>query len=136
MTQTRQLVLKPDPRATADGVTPQMMREQVAHNIRVRDLVSDANRAVAELGELNKKSDAAPGNTDLRRRVEALDQTLLTPPIRYSRPGLQSQIQYLYGGAMSADQKVGNDLIERYTQLRKELDQVQAEIAAARKLVP
>ncbi|HEU4878553.1 MAG TPA: hypothetical protein VFT21_03840, partial [Gemmatimonadaceae bacterium] len=136
VTQTRKLVLKPDPRVTADGVTPQIMREQLAHNIRVRDLVSDANRAVADLGDLKKKSDATPGNPDLRKRVEILDRTLVTPPVRYSRPGLQSQIQYLYGGAMYADQKVGNDLIERYAELRKELDKVQADIAAARRLVP
>ena len=135
VTQTRQLVLNADPRVTADGVTTQIMREQVAHNIRVRDLVTDVNHAVADLADLKKKSGASPSNSELRKRVDALDRTLITPPIRYSRPGLQSQIQYLYFGAMGADQKVGRDMIDRYSVLRKELNQVETDIVAARKLV-
>jgi photosystem II stability/assembly factor-like uncharacterized protein len=136
VTQTRRLVLNADPRVTADGVTARIMREQLAHNIRVRDLVTDVNHAVADLADLKKKSAASPSNTELKKRVDALDNTLITPPIRYSRPGLQSQIQYLYFGAMGADQKVGKDMIDRYSVLRKELDQVEADIIAAKKLLP
>src|SRR4029078_5887396 len=39
VTQTRSLNLKADPRVTADGVTTAILREQLAHNLRVRDLV-------------------------------------------------------------------------------------------------
>jgi photosystem II stability/assembly factor-like uncharacterized protein len=134
VTQTRKVVLNADPRVVADGVTTEVMRDQLAHNLRVRNLVSDANRAAAELADLKKKAGASPADSDLRRGVETIERVLLTPPIRYSKPGLQSQIQYLYGGAMSADQKVGKDLIDRYADLRKQLDGVKAELATLRKL--
>jgi hypothetical protein len=50
--------------------------------------------------------------------------------VRYSRPGLQAQIQYLYGAMSSADQKVSRDAVERYAQLRRELDSAEREIAS------
>jgi hypothetical protein len=47
--------------------------------------------------------------------------------VRYSEPGLQAQVQYLYGLTSQADQKIGRDAVERYQQLRKEVDAAQAE---------
>ncbi|MEO5589765.1 MAG: hypothetical protein ABIS03_09275 [Gemmatimonadaceae bacterium] len=128
VTQTRQLALKADPRIVADGVTAAVMREQVAFNLRTRDLLTDANRAAAELAEL-KKAAVSP---DARRRLDAMEKILVTPSIRYSRPGLQSQIQYLYGTAIGADQQPGRDGIERYTELRRQLDAVLKDVAALR----
>jgi hypothetical protein len=54
--------------------------------------------------------------------VRALEGEFLTPPVRYSRPGLQSHITYLYSMTLGADQAVGHDAIERYAELRKALD--------------
>ena len=131
ITQNRKLVLRADPRVIADGVTPQIMREQLAHNLRVRDLVSDVNRAAARLSDLKRKANASPAGSALRAQVDAIDRSLITPPVRYSRPGLQAQIQYLYGAATDADQKVGRDAIVRYGQLKTELDIVLKQIEAA-----
>jgi len=125
--QTRSLNLRADPRVTADGVTTAILREQLAHNLRVRDLVSDANRAVFDLSAMKKTASGAK-----RDSVEALERVLLTPPVRYSRPGLQAQIGYLYGAATGQDQKVGRDAIIRYQALRKEMDVVMKRIAALR----
>ncbi len=125
VTQTRSLVMKADPRVTADGITTPILREQLAHNLRVRDLVSDANRAVFDLSDLKKTRAGAS-----RDSVGALEQILLTPPVRYSRPGLQAQIGYLYGATTGQDQKVGRDAIIRYQALRKEMDAVMKRIAA------
>jgi hypothetical protein len=131
VTQTRSLVLHADPRVVADGVTPAIMREQLAHNLRVRDLVSDANRTAARLADLRKKANSSTAGGALKQQVDALDRLLITPPVRYSRPGLQAQIQYLYGAATSADQKVGRDAVSRYAVLRKELDAVMKQLASA-----
>ena len=38
--------------------------------------------------------------------------------MRYSRPGLQSHINYLYGMTIGADQRVSRDAAERYAELR------------------
>ena len=133
-TQTRQLTLRADPRVTKDGVTTAMMRAQLAHNLRARDLVSNANRAAARLADLKKKASATPQGSALRQKVDELERILVTPPIRYSRPALQSQIQYLYGAASSADQQVGRDVIARYAELKKELDVFDKQLAEAEAL--
>jgi hypothetical protein len=134
VTQNQKLMLRADPRVVADGVSAQVMREQLAHNLRVRDLVSDVNRAAARLSELKRKANATPAGSRLRLEAEAIDRTLITPPVRYSRPGLQAQIQYLYGAATDADQKVGRDAMARYAQLKRELDAVIRQIQTAENL--
>ena len=63
--------------------------------------------------------------------MDELERILVTPPIRYSRPALQSQIQYLYGAASSADQQVGKDVIARYAELKRELDAFDKQLAEA-----
>jgi len=52
----------------------------------------------------------------------------VTPPIRYSKPGIQAHISYLAGMTSGADQKIGRDAIARYAVLRKELDAIKAEL--------
>lgn len=123
--ETQQLRVENDPRIARDGITLEIQREQLAHNLRVRDLVSEVNIAVARLGELKKKHSGTPATMAALTAIEA---KLVTPPIRYSKPGLQAHIQYLYGAAMDADQKVGRDAITRYGVLRSELDVIAAEL--------
>ncbi|HEY2064739.1 MAG TPA: hypothetical protein VGG84_02195, partial [Gemmatimonadaceae bacterium] len=50
------LTLRADPRATRDGVTQSVLAEQFAHNMRARDLLSDANRAAEELRALRQRA--------------------------------------------------------------------------------
>jgi hypothetical protein len=59
-----------------------------------------------------------------------MQQLLVTPPIRYSEPGLQAHIQYLYTATMNADQKVGRDAELRYAELRRQLDTALNELRA------
>jgi photosystem II stability/assembly factor-like uncharacterized protein len=135
LTQSRKLVLHADPRVLNDGVTPQVMRDQLAHNLRVRDLVSDANRAVQELLDLRKNAASSPPGSLLRDKIESIDRLLITPPVRYSRPGLQSQIQYLNSAMTNADQQVSRDAANRYIVLKRELDAVKKQIVEARAMV-
>ena len=51
----------------------------------------------------------------------------MTPGVRYARPGLQEQINYLAGMTRGVDQKIGRDAIARYQVLKKELDDLRAE---------
>jgi len=120
VTSSGPLVVRPDPRVVRDGVTTEILREQLAHNLRVRDMVSEVNVAVAKLSIVDKSGK----DLDTRRRLQSLQQLLVTPPVRYSEPALQSHIQYLYSAAMGADQKVGSDAVIRYLELRRELDDV------------
>ena len=65
---------------------------------------------------------------DTANRVNAIAAKLFTPPVRYGKPGLQAHITYLAGMTANIDQKIGRDAIERYEVLRKELNQIRAEI--------
>ncbi|HEX6750559.1 MAG TPA: hypothetical protein VF092_24935 [Longimicrobium sp.] len=119
-TMTQPLVVRIDPRIARDGVTQADLEAQLSHNLRVREMVTEVNRLVARVAEAKRTAQG-----DALARLTALEAVLVTPPIRYSRPGLQAQIQYLYGLTTNADQRVGRDAFDRYDTLRRELNQAQ-----------
>ncbi len=47
-------------------------------------------------------------------KVNDLASKLITPPIRYSQPELQTHITYLYSVTTATDQKIGRDVIDRF----------------------
>jgi hypothetical protein len=122
-TSTQPLAMIEDPRMTKAGLTESALREQFEHNMRVRELVSDVNKAVARLRAAERN---ATGNQ--RDALETLGGHLITPSIRYSQPELQTHITYLYSETNATDQKIGRDTIERYEALRKELNARIAEL--------
>ena len=73
-------------------------------------------------------SGADADKTNQTEGVEAIAGRLFTEPVRYGKPGLQAHITYLAGMTTGADQKIGRDAVERYTTLRKELDDMRAEL--------
>ncbi len=85
-------------------------------------MVKEVQALVARVQEGMKTGDAAT-----KRRLQSVADKLITPPIRYSKPGLEDQITYLRGMTTRADQRIGQDAIDRYRELRKELDAVEAE---------
>jgi photosystem II stability/assembly factor-like uncharacterized protein len=128
-TVSRPLVVRLDPRVARDGITTADLRALLAHNLRVRDLVSDANRAAARLRAARKRLEGAAGPAaDTLARLTTIERRLLPEPVRYGRPGLLSHITYLYGLSTDADQKVGRDAAERYRVLRRELDAMVREL--------
>ncbi len=117
-----------DPRVTKSGVTTADLIEQLDHNLRVLALVSDVNRAVARVraGQASLRGNAAEAQK--LAKLNELASHLITPSIRYSKPELQTHITYLYSLTSATDQKIGQDAVDRYTELRKELDQRVAEL--------
>ncbi len=127
--QTQSFTLLIDPRIAAEGITIADLRAQFDHNMKTRDLVSDVNRVVARVEAAQKRLASAGGAAaDTAKQLEPIADELLTPPIRYSKPGLRDHITYLNGMTNSVDQKVGRDAIERYQTLRKELDDMKAKL--------
>jgi hypothetical protein len=122
-TSSQAFTVVEDPRVLKDGVTQADLLGQFEHNMRVRDLVSDANRAVARVRAARSSAKA-----DQLARLKELASHLITPSIRYSKPELQTHITYLYSMTNNTDQKVGEDAIARYGVLRKQLDQLVAEL--------
>ncbi len=112
-TMSQPLVIRADPRVVRDGMTQQAFESQLAFNLRTRDLVSEATRVAQRLRALKNPQ---------------LDAEFFTPPVRYSKPGLQDHIQYLYRMSLTADQVISRDAMERYAELKKQLDVLKAKI--------
>ena len=131
ITQRQPFTVLIDPNVAADGVTVADLTEQYEHNMRTRQLVVDVNQTVARVRELQaalrNRGDAAK-----LAAVDAIAARLLSEPVRYGKPGLQEHIRYLAGMTTSADQKIGRDAVERYGVLRKELEDVRAQLDAIR----
>ncbi len=128
---TQPLTVRIDPRAAADGLTIADLQAQFTHNVKVRDLVSEVNRLVATLDDQRKRLATATGiAADTLKGTNAIRATVVTPAVRYSKPELQSHIQYLYSLTSQADQRIGHDATERYVTLRKELDVTMAKARA------
>jgi hypothetical protein len=125
LTSAQPLTVIEDPRVAKDGVTTAELREQFEHNLRVRDLVSDVNHTVANLRAAQRQEQNSP---DTLTKLNELASHLITPAVRYSKPELQTHITYLYSFTTATDQKIGRDAIDRYSALRKELDQRMAEL--------
>ncbi|MFA6165150.1 MAG: hypothetical protein WC700_00905 [Gemmatimonadaceae bacterium] len=128
---TQPLTVKIDPRSAADGITVADLQAQYDHNIKVRELIGEVNKLVAALEEQRRRLASASGAAaDTAKGVSDIRATVVTPPVRYSKPELQAQIQYLYGMTNGADQRVGRDATARYVTLRKELDVTMARARA------
>ena len=127
-TETQSFNVLIDPNVAADGVTDADLQEQFEHNLRMRQLVTDAAQLVARVRDAqNRLRGAAGGDAAALKQIDAVGAKLLTEPVRYGKPGLQAHITYLAGMTTGADQKIGRDAIERYNTLKKELDAVRAE---------
>jgi len=123
-TYERPLVLRTDPRVTADGVTDAVIRAQLAHEMKARDLVSDAARLGDRLKAARERLAKVDGQAaaDTLRQVREMEGVLLAESVRYGRPGLQTHITYLYGMTTDADQPVSRDAAARLIELRATLD--------------
>jgi photosystem II stability/assembly factor-like uncharacterized protein len=127
VTMRQPLTVVEDPRVLASGVTDADLVAQFDHNMQVLKLVNDTNLAVARvskaIAELKEHPDAARAGA-----LKAIADKLITPKIRYSQPALQTHVTYLYSETNATDQKVGQDAIERYGDLRQRIDAVTAEL--------
>jgi len=127
-TQTQPLTVLIDPNVAADGVTVADLKEQYEHNLRMCQLVSDANQLAARVRDAQARAKGESGQGSRALQVDAIAARLFTEPVRYGKPGLQAHITYLAGMTTGADQKIGRDALERYATLRKDLDALSAEL--------
>ena len=128
--------LKVDPRVTKDGVTQADLEEQTAFLLRVRDTISDARRLQQSIEAAMKKAGVAavppavPGTTTAQLKLhplQALWARVADQGGIYPQPMLISQLNNVNRMAGQADQKVGKDAHDRFTDLLKELQTLQSE---------
>jgi photosystem II stability/assembly factor-like uncharacterized protein len=129
LVQTQPFTVLIDPNVAADGVTVADLKEQFEHNLRMRQLITDAGQLATRVRDLQAKlRGAADGDKSQADAVDAVAARLFSEPVRYGKPGLQAHITYLAGMTAGTDQKIGRDALERYMALRKELDDLRAEL--------
>jgi hypothetical protein len=127
---TEPLTVLIDPNVAADGVTVADLKEQYEHNVRTRELVTSVNQTIARVRDARAKLKGATGaDADKAKALDEVLGKLVSEPVRYGKPGLQAHITYLAGMTARVDQKVGRDALERYAELKKELDVVNADVA-------
>jgi photosystem II stability/assembly factor-like uncharacterized protein len=125
---TRQpLTVVTDPRVLASGVTNADLEAQYQHNLRVGKLAADTSAAATRLRAALKDT-TDPAKLATLNRIAA---RLLTPPVRYSPPGLDTHVRYLASQTADFDGKVGNHPTERYAELRAAIDAIVRELDAA-----
>ncbi|GAB4517794.1 MAG: hypothetical protein Tsb0010_01970 [Parvularculaceae bacterium] len=131
---TQTVELRADPRVLEAGVSLADIESQVALQLRIRDLLSDANRLSEDLAEEidELESQQAEGALDgsdtarleavrsIRARLESREDGF------YQQPMLIDQISYLYGMLDDADQAPGQDAFERFEVLAEEFRRLAA----------
>jgi len=122
--QTRPLVVQPDPRTLADGVTQLDLQHQLRTALAARDLVSEVRALARDLAARRKQADSPA--------LTALAATLNAASTRYPMPQLVEQTVFLYRMTIQADQRLGDDVTERLAELKGLVAKAQAAFAAAR----
>jgi photosystem II stability/assembly factor-like uncharacterized protein len=133
-TQTAPLTVLIDPRIAAEGVTNADLVEQYEHNVKMRALEADVDQTLARVNSARTKLQGATGaDAEKAKQVQAIYEKIVATPegVRYNKPGLQEHVRYLAGMTANTDQKIGRDAIERYTELKKELDAIKADLDKA-----
>jgi len=114
-----------DPRIAAEGVTAADLKEQYEHNLRVRELGAQAQQLLVRV---RTAMNGASGENAAKLRA-IYDQLVDTPEgVRYNKPGLTTHIRYLGSMTANVDQKIGRDAIDRYEQLKKQIDALEAQV--------
>jgi hypothetical protein len=135
-THTKAFELKVDPRVPKDGVTQADLEEQTTFLLRVRDAISDARRLQQGIEEAMKKAGVAavpaavPGSTPAQLKLQPLQALWVRVADQggiYPQPMLISQLNNVNRMAGQADQKIGKDAHDRFNDLMKELQALQAE---------
>jgi hypothetical protein len=112
-----------DPRLAEEGLTADDLRRQFRHNLLMREMVAEVNALVERV------ENAMEGATGSQAaQLKEIHEQLVTNPVRYSAPKLQTHIQYLSGMVARVDQKVGNQAPARYRVLRAQLDELTAAV--------
>jgi hypothetical protein len=130
-TLTQPINLLIDPRIAAGGVTVADLQEQFDHNMRMRELSAAVAQTVMRVRAARPQfANATGADADRKARVEAIYEQLVNTPegVRYNKPGLQAHVTYLANMTTSVDQKVGRDALERYAVLKKQHDDIRAEL--------
>lgn len=117
-----------DPRVAAEGITEVDLEKQLAMQLQVMDLLSNARQLQAKL---EKEAKTLKGKDDQKPRlkqVETVLKKLKNDEGTYPQQMLVAQISYLNYMISGADQKLGKDAAERLIALKSQFEALKKEI--------
>ena len=120
---TQDFEVKPDPRVTAEGMTSALYQKQEGMQQNILALLSEGRQLVDQLEKEAKALELTKGETGKSARLETVQSALKqlkNAEGAYPQQMLLAQIGYLYNMVTGADQTVGEDVQQRYTQLMTE----------------
>ena len=138
-TMTRNFDLRSDPRVAADGVSDGDIAEQVKFQLQVRDAISDARKLQQSIEQAMQKAGLkpqlapgrpgdSPSNTKYDNELQRLYAQVIDTPGIYTQPMLISQFNNIQRMVTQADQKIGKDAYDRYSDLIKEMAAIEAQL--------
>ncbi len=128
-TMTEWISVLIDPRVAADGITDIDLIRLYKHNVRMREMVTEVRAISTRVQEAIEGLQGATGrDAETLNGLEAVSAKLVTPSIRYSKPGLVSQISYLSGATSRGDVKLSTDVQHRFEMLNHELTLIRREV--------
>ena len=138
-TITRTFQLISDPRVVTDGVTDAAITEQVKFQLQVRDAVSEARKLQQSIEQAMQKAGLkpqlapglpgdSPSNTKYDHPLQQLYARVVDTPGIYTQPMLISQLNNITRMVTQADQRIGRDAHERYADLIKEMQAIEAQL--------
>jgi hypothetical protein len=138
-TITRAFALISDPRVVTDGVTDAAIAEQVKFQLQVRDAISDARKLQQSIEQAMQKAGLkpqlaaalpgdSPSNSKYEHALQKLYARVIDTPGIYTQPMLISQLNNIQRMVTQADQRIGRDAHERYADLIKEMQAIEAEL--------
>ncbi|HEX4915613.1 MAG TPA: hypothetical protein VFV51_16760, partial [Vicinamibacterales bacterium] len=138
-TITRTFQLTSDPRVASDGVTDAAIAEQVKFQLQVRDAISDARKLQQSIEQAMQKAGLkpqlapglpgdSPSTTKYDHPLQALYAKVVDTPGIYTQPMLISQLNNIQRMVTQADQRIGRDAHERYADLIKEMQAIEAQL--------
>jgi hypothetical protein len=122
------LTLLNDPRLAEHGITAVALKEQYDHNVKMREMVNETQKVAARIRAARTKAQQTNDPNLPAIRQLGVDMFGAGEGIRYGQPGLLTQITYLAGMTQRVDQKIGQDAIDRYAVLKKELEQLELRV--------
>jgi len=138
-TISRAFEIKSDPRIATDGVSDGDIAEQVKFQLQVRDALSDARRLQQAIEQAMQKAGlkpmletgavgSSPSTAKYDHPLRALYARVVNTPGIYTQGMLIDQLQNVQRMITQADQKVGKDAYDRYSDLVKEMAAIEAQL--------
>ncbi|RRQ48357.1 hypothetical protein DZC72_11615 [Maribacter algicola] len=113
-----------DPRLEQEGVSLETIKEQLALQNKVNQLLSEARKFQSDLEKKIKETK----NKEEKEKLENVLKTIKNDEGAYPQQMMVAQISYLSNIIGGSDKKPGNEEIERFKELQEQFDQTKRQV--------